>query len=168
MRPEPGTKRSSSRRGPSATSTPFSSIRMAERSGWVRATATKQCYVGVSHDGAATFRWVAQGTQKCRTCGFVFFPGGRLVGDGCWSSSPIALFACSVKKRPLTRTMSFRVPRIYHRKLDANRALLGLAQHVAELWVANERGDACRWLSWSSSSSGPARPGARNPARPRR
>jgi hypothetical protein len=37
----------------------------------------------------------------------------------------------------------------YHRKLDENRALLGLARQVAEVWVANVKGDACRWLSWS-------------------
>ena len=40
----------------------------------------EECYVGVSHDGAASFKWVARGTQTCRTCGFVFFPDAVLWG----------------------------------------------------------------------------------------
>ena len=46
----------------------------------------------------------------------------------------------------------------YHRKLDENRALLGLARQVAEVWVANVEGDACRWLSWSVPTRAPHGP----------
>ena len=53
---------------------------LAERSGWAPGDRDEQCYVGVSHDGAATFSWIAQGSQKCRTCGFVFFPDVVLWG----------------------------------------------------------------------------------------
>lgn len=112
-----------------------------------------QCVVGVSHDDAATFRWVARGTQKCRTCGFVFFPDAVLWGmDAGFESNRL------IYLRRETGTIDPRAElpgaTYYHRKLDERRALLGLAQQVAEVWVATEGGDACRWLSWSM----PARP----------
>ena len=107
-----------------------------------------ECYVGVSHDGAASFRWMAQGEQTCRTCGFVFFPDAVMWGMDA-DHKPNRLIRL---RREIGTTESHaELPGVtfYHRKLDENRALLGLARHVAEIWVASVDGDACRWLSWS-------------------
>lgn len=118
----------------------------------------EQCYVGVSHDGAATFRWIAQGTQQCRTCGFVFFPDVVLWGmDAGFEANRLI----SLQRENGTLAADEHLPdaTYYHRKLDESRALLGLAQDIAEVWVANVEGAACRWLGWSvppRASRGPA------------
>jgi hypothetical protein len=108
----------------------------------------EQCYVGVSDDGAATFRWMAQGTQKCRTCGFVFFPDDVLWGMDT-GNEPNHLIRLQRENASVDTHAELPGATYYQRKLDANRALLGLAQQVAEIWVASARGDACRWLTWS-------------------
>ncbi len=108
----------------------------------------EECHVGVSHDGASTFEWVARGTQKSRTCGFAFFPDVVLWGmdTGSEPNRVIRLERDGATINPHTQLPGAT---LYHRKLDEGRALLGLAQQVAEVWVANVAGDACRWLSWS-------------------
>lgn len=108
----------------------------------------EQCYVGVSHDGAASFEWVAQGTQECRTCGFAFFPDVVLWGMDT-GRKPNRLIRLQRESSRIGPQAELPGATFYHRKLDASRALLGLAQQVAEVWVANVSGDACRWLSWS-------------------
>jgi hypothetical protein len=108
----------------------------------------EECRVGVSHDGASTFEWVARGTQKARACGFVFFPECVLWGmdTGSEPNHLIRLQREGALADPRTQLPGAT---FYHRKLDESRALLGLAQQVAEVWVTNAEGDACRWLSWS-------------------
>ena len=108
----------------------------------------EQCYVGVSNDGAATFAWMAHGTQKCRTCGFVFFPDVVLWGMDT-GSEPNHLIGLQREKRTIHPHAELPGATYYHRKLDESRALLGLAQQVAEVWVASAGGDACGWLAWS-------------------
>jgi hypothetical protein len=108
----------------------------------------EHCYVGTSHDGAGSFRWVVQGTQKCRTCGFAFFPDVVLWGMDT-GREPNRLIRLQRDQGTIESHAQLPDATYYHRKLDENRALLGLAQHVAEVWVANAEGDACRWLGWS-------------------
>lgn len=118
----------------------------------------EQCYVGVSHDGAATFEWVAHGSQKCRTCGFVFFPDAVLWGMDA-GHEPNRLIRLQRDKETIDWPTELPGATYYQRRLDQNRALLGLAQQVAEIWVASVGGDACRWLSWSipaRATPGPA------------
>lgn len=118
----------------------------------------EHCYVGVSYDGAATFRWVVQGTQKCRTCGFVFFPDVVLWGMDT-GREPNRLIRLRREEGTINAHAQLPDATYYHRKLDDSHALLGLAQHVAEIWVANVDGDACRWLVWSArprASGGPS------------
>jgi hypothetical protein len=108
----------------------------------------EECYVGVSHDGASTFEWVVHGTQKGRTCGFVFFPDAVLWG---MDTGHEANRLIRLQREGATIDAHTELPgaTYYQRKLDENRAILGLAQQVAEIWVANDEGDACRWLRWS-------------------
>jgi hypothetical protein len=108
----------------------------------------EHCYVGVSHDGAVTFEWLAQGTQQCRTCGFVFFPEVVLWGMDT-AREPNRLILLRRGQATISPHAQLPDATYYHRKLDQSRALLGLAQQLAEIWVANVSGDACRWLSWS-------------------
>jgi len=117
----------------------------------------EQCYVGVSRDGAATFEWMAQGTQKCRTCGFVFFPDVVLWGMDT-GHEPNHLIGLQREGRTLHSHAELPGATYYQRKLDEDRALLGLAQQVAEVWVANAGGDACRWLTWSVPAPAPHGP----------
>jgi hypothetical protein len=115
-----------------------------------------ECYVGVSHDGAASFRWVTQGAQTVRTCGFVFFPDGVLWGMDA-DHEPNRLIRLHRESETIDPQAALPGVTFYHRKLDEDRALLGLARQVAEIWVASVGGDACRWLSWSVHQ--PSRPG---------
>lgn len=117
----------------------------------------EECYVGVSHDGAASFQWIARGSQTCRTCGFVFFPDAVLWGMDA-DHKPNRLIRLQRQSGTMDSHAELPGVTFYHRKLDENRALLGLARKVAEIWVANVEGDACRWLGWSvpaSASRGP-------------
>lgn len=107
-----------------------------------------ECYVGVSHDGAQTFRWIAQGAQTFRTCGFVFFPEAVLWGMDA-DHKPNRLVRLQRETGAVDSTAELPGVTFYHRKLDESRALLGLARRVAEIWVASVEGDACRWLAWS-------------------
>lgn len=117
-----------------------------------------ECYVGVSHDGAASFRWIAQGAQTCRTCGFAFFPDAVLWGMDA-DHKPNRLIRLQRENGAIDSHAELPGVTFYHRKLDESRALLGLARQVAEVWVASVDGDACRWLAWSvpqPSRTGPA------------
>jgi hypothetical protein len=108
----------------------------------------EHCYVGVSHDGAATFRWIVEGSQECRTCGFAFFPDVVLWGmDADFKTNH--LIRLQRDKGTINSREHLPDATYYHRKLDESHALLGLAQDVVEIWVANAEGDACRWLGWS-------------------
>jgi hypothetical protein len=118
-----------------------------------------ECYVGASHDGAATFRWIAQGAQTYRTCGFVFFPSVVLWGMDA-DHKPNRLIRLQRERGTMDSHAALPGATFYHRKLDENRALLGLARQVAEVWVANVEGDACRWLSWSVPTPARHGPGA--------
>jgi hypothetical protein len=118
-----------------------------------------ECYVGVSHDGAASFRWVAHGAQTCRTCGFVFFPEGVLWGMDA-DHRPNRLICLHRESETIDSRAELPGVTFYHRKLDESRALLGLARQVAEIWVASVGGDACRWLSWSVGEPSRTGPGA--------
>lgn len=118
----------------------------------------EECYVGVSHDGGASFRWVAQGAQTCRTCGFVFFPDAVLWGMDA-DHKPNRLIRLHRENGTVDPRAQLPGVTFYHRKVDESHALLGLARQVAEVWVASVDGDACRWLSWSvppRSRPGPA------------
>jgi len=122
----------------------------------------EHCYVGISHDGAASFRWIAQGTQRCRTCGFGFFRDVVMWGMDT-GSEPNHLISLQREQGRINSHAPLPHATYYHRKLDENRVLLGLAEGVAEIWVANVDGHACRWLGWSVSSEtsrGPS-PGVR-------
>lgn len=117
----------------------------------------EQCYVGLSYDGAASFAWMAHGTQKCRTCGFVFFADVVLWGMDT-GTEPNHLIGLQRQTRTLQRHAKLPGATYYQRKLDEDRALLGLAQQVAEVWVANAEGDACQWLAWSVPARAPHGP----------
>jgi hypothetical protein len=118
----------------------------------------EECYVGVSDDGAASFRWLAHGTQTCRTCGFAFFPEFVLWGMDA-DHKPNRVIRLHRESGTIDEHAELPGVTFYHRKLDANRALLGLARRVAEVWVVGVDGDACRWLSWSVPPHAPAGPG---------
>lgn len=118
----------------------------------------EECYVGVSHDGAASFQWIAHGAQTCRTCGFAFFPDAVLWGMDA-DHRPNRLIRLHRERGTMDSHAELPGVTFYHRGLDENRALLGLARKVAEIWVASVEGDACRWLSWSvppRASQGPS------------
>ena len=108
----------------------------------------EECYVGVSEDGAATFRWLAHGAQTCRTCGFVFFPEVVLWGMDA-DHRPNRVIRLHRESETIDARAELPGVTFYHQKLDASRALLGLARRVAEVWVVSVDGDACRWLGWS-------------------
>ena len=126
----------------------------------------EQCYVGVSHDGAATFRWIAQGTQQCRTCGFVFFPDVVLWGmDAGFEAN--RLIRLQRENGTLAADEHLPDATYYHRKLDESRALLGLAQDLAEVWVANVGRICLPVARVVGSSRSVTRAGLRSTARPR-
>jgi hypothetical protein len=122
----------------------------------------EECYVGVSDDGAASFRWLGHGAQTCRTCGFVFFPGVVMWGMDA-DHKPNRVIRLHRESGTIDEHAALPGVTFYHRKLDENHALLGLARRVAEVWVVSVDGDACRWLGWSvppEASRGPG-PGVR-------
>lgn len=118
-----------------------------------------ECYVGVSDDGAASFRWLAHGAQACRTCGFVFFPDVVLWGMDA-DHKPNRVMRLHRERGTIEERAALPGVTFYHRKLDDSRALFGLARRVAEVWVVSADGDACRWLGWSVPPEASRGPGA--------
>ena len=107
----------------------------------------EQCFVGVSHDGGRTFQWVGRGWQIPRTCAFAFFPDAVL-----WAMD------ADFEQNHLVRwdrasgdvSVAAKLPdaTYYASRLDDDRLLLGLAQSVADVWIATRDGSARRWIGW--------------------
>jgi len=120
----------------------------------------KHCFVGRSLDGASTFEWVGHGTQIHRACAFVGFDDVVL-----WSTDADFEQNHVVRWHRATgdTTVDAELPDVtyYATPVDGERALLGLAQGVAQVWVAHRDGSAEPWLDWPSPA---CRPGvARRP-----
>lgn len=123
----------------------------------------EHCFVGASRDRGTSFTWVGHGRQVHRTCAFASF-------DDCvlWATD------ADFEQNHVVRwhrasgevTVDATLPDVtyYTARLDADRALLGLAQGVAQVWVAHRDGTAVPWLSWPVTGVPPRRgpsPGVR-------
>jgi hypothetical protein len=123
----------------------------------------EHCFVGRSLDQGDTFEWVGHGAQIHRTCAFVCFDDVVL-----WSTD------ADFEQNHVVRwhrdsgevTVDGELPDVtyYASRVDEDRALLGLAQGVAEVWVAHRDGAATKWLGWPVTGVPPRRgpsPGVR-------
>lgn len=123
----------------------------------------EHCFVGRSTDRASSFEWVGHGAQIHRTCAFVAFEDVVL-----WSTD------ADFEQNHVVRwhrdtgevTVDAELPDVtyYACRIDDERALLGLAQGVAQVWVARRDGTATRWLEWPVPGVPPKRgpsPGVR-------
>lgn len=123
----------------------------------------EHCFVGRSLDGGSTFTWVGHGAQVHRTCAFVSFDDVVL-----WSTD------ADFEQNHVVRwhregnmvTIDAELPDVtyYASRVDEDRALLGLAQGVAQVWVARRDGSAQPWLDWPVTGVPPKRgpsPGVR-------
>jgi hypothetical protein len=108
----------------------------------------EHCFVGRSLDGGSTFEWVGHGTQIHRACAFVSFDDALL-----WSTDADFEQNHVVRWDRTTgdTAVGAELPDVtyYAMRLDGERALLGLAQGVAQVWVAHRDGRADPWLDWS-------------------
>ena len=103
---------------------------------------------------------VGHGTQIHRACAFVGFDDVVL-----WSTDADFEQNHVVRWHRATgdTTVDAELPDVtyYATPVDGERALLGLAQGVAQVWVAHRDGSAEPWLDWPSPA---CRPGvARRP-----
>ena len=126
----------------------------------------EHCFVGRSVDGAKTFDWVGRGRQMHRTCSFAFFDDVVLWGmDADFEQNHVIRWQ---RERGVGSDLSVDAmlpdATYYASPVDDDRALLGVAQGVAQVWVAHRDGSAVRWLDWSVPDEPPARgpsPGVR-------
>jgi hypothetical protein len=123
----------------------------------------EHCFVGRSGDGGRTFDWVGHGAQVHRTCAFVGFEDVVL-----WATDADFEQNHVVRWHRTTGavTVDAELPDVtyYARRVDRERALLGLAQGVAQVWVAHRDGRAEPWLEWPVADAPPRRgpsPGVR-------
>jgi hypothetical protein len=123
----------------------------------------EHCFVGRSLDGGSTFEWVGHGTQIHRACAFVSLDDAVL-----WSTDADFEQNHVVRWHRATghTTVGAELPDVtyYAVRVDGARALLGLAQGVAQVWVARRDGSAEPWLDWPVARVPPRRgppPGVR-------
>ena len=130
----------------------------------------EECYVGVSHDGAATFQVDCSRDPEVPNVRIRLLSRTSSCGGWMLITSPIHLIRLQRESATIDSHGELPGVTFYHRKLDENRALLGLAQQVAELWVASARRrcvSMAQLVSSSSTADGPA-PGVRLAAADRR
>jgi hypothetical protein len=126
----------------------------------------EHCFVGRSTDGGATFEWVGAGRQIHRTCSFAFFADAVVWGmDADFEQNHVIRW---IRERGVGSDLAVdaELPdaTYYASRIDEDRALLGVAQGVAQVWVARRDGAAQQWLDWSVPGVPPARgpsPGVR-------
>ena len=101
----------------------------------------EHCFIGRSGDGGRTFEWVGHGAQVHRTCAFVGFEDLVL-----WATDADFEQNHVVRWHRTTGavTVDAELPDVtyYATRVDRERALLGLAQGVAQVWVAHRDGRA--------------------------
>jgi hypothetical protein len=123
----------------------------------------EHCFVGRSTDRGDSFDWVGHGAQIHRTCAFVCFDDVVL-----WSTDADFEQNHVVRWHRTTGevTVDGELPDVtyYATRVDDERALLGLAQGVAQVWLARRDGSAEPWLDWPVTGVPPRRgpsPGVR-------
>ncbi|MCW2925390.1 MAG: hypothetical protein JWM98_2794 [Thermoleophilia bacterium] len=119
----------------------------------------EHCFVGRSTDGARTFEWVGQGKQIHRTCSFAFFPDTvAWPMDADFEQNHVVRWHRGAAG-PGAVTVDGELPdaSYYAQALDADRFLVGVAQGVAEAWVAGRDGSTRRWLGWPVVGTPPKR-----------
>jgi hypothetical protein len=123
----------------------------------------EHCFVGRSTDGGATFEWVGQGRQIHRTCSFTFHPDAVIWGmDADFEQNHVIRWDRAT--RAVTVEAELPDATYYASRIDEQRALIGVAQGVAQVWVASSDGRAVGWLDWSVPGAPPKRgpsPGVR-------
>ncbi len=126
----------------------------------------EHCFIGRSVDGAKSFEWVGRGRQMHRTCSFAFFDDCVLWGmDADFEQNHVIRWP---RERGVGGELEVDATlpdaTYYASLVDDERALLGVAQGVAQVWVASSDGSAVRWLDWSVPDEPPTRgpsPGVR-------
>jgi hypothetical protein len=123
----------------------------------------EHCFVGVSRDGGASFSWAGHGRQIHRTCAFAFFPDTVVWGmDADFEQNHVVRWHRASGE--LTVDAELPDATYYASRIDDERLLLGVAQGVAQVWVAGADGSAVRWLDWTVPHTPPRRgpsPGVR-------
>jgi hypothetical protein len=123
----------------------------------------EHCFVGRSEDAGASFAWVGSGKQVHRTCSFAFFDDVVLWGmDADFEQNHVVRWHRATGE--LTVDAELPDATYYASRVDERRALLGVAQGVAQVWVAGSDGSAVRWLDWQVPGEPPKRgpsPGVR-------
>lgn len=126
----------------------------------------EHCFVGRSEDGGATFEWVGTGRQIHRTCSFAFFADEVVWGmDADFEQNHVIRWErAGGVGAELGVHAELPDATYYAAKVSDDHALLGVAQGVAQVWVAARYGSAVKWLDWSVPSEPPRRgpsPGVR-------
>jgi hypothetical protein len=119
----------------------------------------EHCFVGRSTDGGASFEWVGHGRQIHRTCAFAGFDDVVLWGmDADFEQNHVIRWHRSGGQLSVDAQLPDAT--YYATRIDDSRALLGVAQGVAQVWIARRDGSAERWLDWTV----PAEPPRRGPS----
>ncbi|MCZ4497349.1 MAG: hypothetical protein JWM25_1934 [Thermoleophilia bacterium] len=120
-------------------------------------------FVGRSTDGGDSYEWVGRDAQLYRTCAFASFDASVIWAmDADFEQNHVLAWDRATQ----TVTTGSELPDVtyYARRQDDQHALLGLAQGVAEVWVADAQARAVPWLSFPVTGVPPNRgpsPGVR-------
>lgn len=123
----------------------------------------EHCFVGRSTDGGASFEWVGHGRQIHRTCAFAFFDDAVVWGMDA-DFEPNHVIRWHRASGEVTVDGDLPDATYYASRISGSHALLGVAQGVAQVWVAGVDGSAVPWLDWSVPAAPPKRgpsPGVR-------
>lgn len=116
----------------------------------------EHCFVGRSVDGAESFEWVGHGRQIHRTCSFACFEECVAWGmDADFEQNHVVRWHRATGE--VTVDAELPDATYYASRVDDRRALLGVAQGVAQVWVAGRDGSAVPWLDWPVPDAPPKR-----------
>ncbi|MCW2955252.1 MAG: hypothetical protein JWO69_121 [Thermoleophilia bacterium] len=120
-------------------------------------------FVGRSTDGGDSYEWVGRDAQLYRTCAFASFDESVVWAmDADFEQNHVLAW----KRATGEVVTGTELPDVtyYARRHDERRALLGLAQGVAEVWVAGPDAVAVAWVEFAVTGVPPKRgpsPGVR-------
>ncbi|MCW2927381.1 MAG: glycosyl hydrolase repeat-containing protein [Thermoleophilia bacterium] len=116
----------------------------------------EHCFVGVSRDGGASFEWAGHGRQIHRTCAFACFEDAVVWGmDADFEQNHVLRWGRA--DGAVTTHAELPDATYYASRIDERRLLLGIAQGVAQVWVATSDGGAVRWIDDPSPKTPPRR-----------
>jgi hypothetical protein len=120
--------------------------------------ADDRSQLGFSLDGARTFRWVGQGSQRFRVCSVFFLPGAVVWSTDADTQDNRVLRWVRAAERVEVGPRTLPGPSYFAQALDADSGAVGLAELEASVFLLGPDLVPVRLLQWTLPSPLPSGP----------